>query len=140
MRSGREVPHAEARLRKITHVLQGFEPKTASESAFYAEAIGKLNDVVAERADRIHAARESLPTTLQVLVIGGALLLIGSLYLVGVPSARGQTLLVGGVAALIGLNLLLALLLDFPFSGQLNVSSSPFEEVTHIAGRPGAAG
>src|SRR5204863_6269000 len=101
MRSGREAPRAEPRLGTIAHLLQGFEPKTASESAFYAEAITKLNDVVGERADRIQAARESLPGTFQVLVIGGALLLIGSLYFVGVPSARGQTLLVGGVAGLI---------------------------------------
>jgi len=139
MRSGREAPRAEVDLRRIAHLLQGFEPKTQSDSSFYTEAIAKLNDVVGERADRLHAARESLPGTFQVLVIGGGLLLIGSLYFVGVPSARGQTLLIGGVAALIGLNLLLALLLDLPFSGQLNVSSSPFEEVTHIADRPGSA-
>jgi len=140
MRSGREAPLAEVRLRKIAHLLQGFEPKTPSDNAFYAEAITKLNDVVAERADRIQAARESLPGTFQVLVIGGALLLIGSLYFVGVPNAGGQALLVGGVAGLIGLSLLLALLLDFPFSGQLNVPSAPFDQVTHIAGRPGASG
>jgi hypothetical protein len=140
MRSGREAPRAEADLRRIGHLLQGFDPKTPSHSAFYAEAIAKLNDIIGDRADRLHAARESLPGTFQVLVVGGALLLIGSLYFVGVPSARGQTLLVGGVAGLIGLNLLLALLLDLPFSGQLNVSSSPFDEVTHIAEHPGAAG
>jgi hypothetical protein len=140
MRNGREAPRTEADLRRISHLLQGFEPKTPSDNAFYGEAIDKLNDVVAERADRLQAARESLPVTFQVLVIGGGLLLIGSLYFVGVPSARGQTLLVGGVAGLIGLNLLLALLLDLPFSGQLNVSSAPLGEVTHIAGRPGSAG
>jgi hypothetical protein len=140
MRNGHEAPDAEPALRSISHLLQGFEPKTASQSAFYSEAIGKLNDVVADRAERLQAARESLPGTFQVLVVGGALLLIGSLYFVGMPSARGQTLLVAGVAGLIGLNLLLALLLDLPFSGQLNVSSSPFDEVTHIVGRPGPDG
>jgi hypothetical protein len=139
MRNGHEAPGPESELRRITHLLQGFEPTTPSNSAFYSEAIGKLNDVVADRAERVQAARESLPGTFQVLVVGGALLLIGSLYFVGIPSARGQTLLVGGVAGLIGLNLLLALLLDLPFSGQLNVSNSPFDEVTHIVGRPGAA-
>src|SRR5829696_3136142 len=29
---------------------------------------------------------------------------------------------------------------DLPFSGQLDVSSSPFDEVTHIADRPGSGG
>lgn len=136
MRDGHEAPVAERDLHRISHLLQGYDPKTASDSAFYSEAIGKLNDIVGDRAQRLQAARESLPATFQVLVVGGALLLIGSLYFVGVPSARGQTLLVGVVAGLIGLNIMLAMLLDLPFSGQLNVSSAAFDEVTHIAGGP----
>jgi hypothetical protein len=136
MRNGHEAPRAEADLRRIAHLLQGFDPRTQSDRGFYAEAIAKLDDAVGERERRLDAARESLPGTFQVLLIGGGLLLVGSLYFVAVPSARGQTLLVGGVAALIGLNLMLALLLDLPFSGQLDVSSSPFDEVTHIVDRP----
>lgn len=136
MRHGHEAPGAEADIEAIVHLLQGYNPKSVSDQAFYSEAISEVNEVVADRSGRLQAARESLPGTFQVLVVGGALLLIGSLYFVGMPSARGQTLLVGGVAALIGLNLLLALLLDLPFSGDLNVSSSPFDQVTHIAGAP----
>jgi hypothetical protein len=136
MQNGGEAFGAELDLRRITHLIQGFEPKSNREQAFYSESIGKLNDVVGDRAARLEAARESLPGTFQILVVGGAALLIGSLYFVGMPSMRGQTLLVGAVAVLIGVNLLLALLLDLPFSGQLSVSSSPFDEVTHIAGNP----
>jgi hypothetical protein len=68
--------------------------------------------------------------TFQVLLIGGALMLVGFLYVLGVPSGRVQTVMVVSVAALTSFNLLLAVVLDLPFSGDVAVSSEPFTSGT----------
>jgi hypothetical protein len=126
MADGEASDRAGMTLASFGRLLQRFEPSTASESAFYGESVEKLNDVVSQRQERLHRAHSSLPTPFQVLLIAGAALLIVFLFFVGTPSPRAQTLVVAGVAAVIGFNLLLALVLDYPFAGDISVSDEPF--------------
>ncbi|MER7752548.1 DUF4239 domain-containing protein [Kitasatospora sp. NPDC097643] len=109
-------------------VLSGFEPQTQSEQAFYAKALDSLNDVVAQRRNRIAESRDQLPVLLQVLIVGGAVVIILLTLLYGIRSRRVRLLFVGSVAALIGFSLLLVVVLDRPFAGDLNVSPKPFKE------------
>jgi hypothetical protein len=90
--------------------------------------LSKLNDLVAARRERLTQAAEELPSTFQVLLIGGAILLIASLYILGFPTPRTQTVMVVAVAVLTAFNLLLAVVLDHPFSGDVAVSSAPFSQ------------
>jgi hypothetical protein len=108
--------------------LQRYRPQTETESTFYGEAVSTLNDIVAARRKRIDYAEETLPGALQVLIFGGALVLIGFTFCIGMGSGRVQVSMVVAVAALVGLNLLLVVLLDHPFSGEVRVSSHPFTE------------
>jgi hypothetical protein len=126
MADGESSDRAGMTLVDFGRLLQGYEPTTASESAFYDEAVDKLNDVVSERQERLHRAESSLPTPFQVLLLAGAAILIVFLYFLGGPSPRAQTLVVAGLAVVIGFNLLLALVLDYPFAGDIAVSDEPF--------------
>jgi hypothetical protein len=112
----------------LYETFQAYEPQTERESAFYGEAVSKLDELVAARRQRLHAAEESLPVPFQVMIIGGALVLIGFMYFVGLASARVQMTMTVGVAALIAFNLLLIVLLDHPFSGGVGVSDRAFHE------------
>ncbi|MGW0362726.1 bestrophin-like domain [Streptomyces sp. NPDC002990] len=129
MRAGRPSYGAtERHLRTAFETLQAYEPKTAREEVFYAEAVSHLNDVAAQRRSRLTMAEQELPPLLQVLAFGGALVLIPLTFLYGMRRLLVQLLFVASVAALIGFSLLLVLVLDRPFAGQLSVSPAPYRE------------
>ena len=63
-----------------------------------------------------------------MLLIGGALLLLAVTFLFATRNPRLHLVLTIAVAVLLGFNLLLALVLDYPFSGTIAVSNHPFTE------------
>ncbi|WP_030207415.1 DUF4239 domain-containing protein [Streptomyces sp. NRRL S-87] len=108
--------------------LQAYEPTTSRTQTFYEEAAARLNDAAAQRRARVTMAERQLPGLLQVLVYGGALVILPLTFLFGLRSLRMQLLFVSAVAALIGFSLLLVLVLDRPFAGELSVSPNPYKE------------
>jgi hypothetical protein len=50
------------------------------------------------------------------------------MFFIGVRSTRVQMAMILSLALLIGFNLLLVILLDHPFSGDVGVSDHPFRE------------
>ncbi|MEU3772351.1 DUF4239 domain-containing protein [Streptomyces sp. NPDC032472] len=129
MREGRPSYDATAeQTHGLYKALQAYEPTGHRSETFYDEAAGRLNDVAAQRRARIDMASTSLPTLLQVLVYGGALVILPLTFLFGLRSLRMQLLFVSAVAALIGFSLLLVMVLDRPFAGELSVSPSPYKE------------
>ncbi|MFD7321775.1 DUF4239 domain-containing protein [Streptomyces sp. NPDC059875] len=117
-----------AKLEALYDALQSYEPVTESQKVFYAQAAAKLDDVAGERRARLTMAGQQLPPLLQVLAVGGALVIIPLTFLYGMRSRRMQLLFVGAVAALIGFSLLLVVVLDRPFAGELSVSPAPYQE------------
>jgi Protein of unknown function (DUF4239) len=126
MRDGRLSPEAWREIDGLYATFQRYRPATETESAFYGEAVGKLNEIVAARRERVRFAEETLPGALQVLIFGGALVLIA--FVLFIAPGPLQMSMVIAVAALVGFNLLLVVLLDHPFSGDLSVSNHAFTE------------
>ncbi|MCX4629330.1 MULTISPECIES: bestrophin-like domain [unclassified Streptomyces] len=108
--------------------LQAYEPTGTRSETFYGEAASRLNDVAAQRRARVTMAETSLPVLLQVLVYGGALVILPLTFLFGLRSLKMQLLFVSAVAALIGFSLLLVMALDRPFAGELSVTPAPYKE------------
>ena len=128
MEDGKASDEAWAEIAEIYAVYQGYEPEGATAETFYGESVAKLNELVASRRERIEHAEQSMPAEFQILIFGGALLVVGFLSLFGSSNARVQTVMVSAVAALVGFNLLIALVLDHPFSGDVTISDHPFRE------------
>ncbi|MFF7214768.1 DUF4239 domain-containing protein [Streptomyces sp. NPDC008238] len=129
MREGKNSLSATSgKLEALYGVLQGYDPKTASEQAFYSESVERLNDVTTQRRTRILAATQHLPVLLQVLTYGGALVVMLVTLLYGVENLKVQLLFVGSIALLVGLSLTLVLVLEHPFAGDVSVSPDPFME------------
>jgi hypothetical protein len=128
MRGGELDPAAWRQIDGLYAALQRYRPQTETQTAFYGEAVGKLNEIVAARRERVRYAEETLPGALQVLIFGGAFVLIGFMLFIGMAPGHLQMTMVISVAALLGLNLLLVVLLDHPFSGDLSVSDHAFTE------------
>jgi hypothetical protein len=115
----------------ITHmyeILQDYQPRTPAQVAFYGDAIGRLDDVVAARMHRLFASGQELPLPFDILLFVGAALLVGSLYLLNVDSRRVHLTLVLGVTLILSLSLTLAIELDNPFAGSVSVSSQPYSQ------------
>ena len=126
MRDGRLDPAAWRQIDGLYGAFQSYRPQSDTQVAFYGEAVSKLNEIVAARRERARFAEETLPGALQVLIFGGAVVLIGFMFFIGPdPIQMGMVV---AVAALIGLNLLLVVLLDHPFSGGLSVPNHAFVE------------
>ncbi|MFJ3635657.1 DUF4239 domain-containing protein [Streptomyces sp. NPDC090112] len=129
MREGRPSYEATgAQTHALYEALLAYEPQGPRAETFYAEAVTRLNDVNTQRRARITMAETSLPVLLQVLVYGGAFVIVPLTFLFGLRSLRMQLLFVAAVAALIGFSLLLVMALDRPFAGDLSVSPAPYRE------------
>ncbi|MFD0278514.1 DUF4239 domain-containing protein [Kitasatospora sp. NPDC127111] len=131
MREGRgDFARTAERMEDVYAALRAFEPQTQTEQVFYQKAVDSLNDAVAQRRARIADSRLSLPPLLWLLVIGGALVILPLTFVYGIRDRRMRLLFVGSVAGLIGFSLLLVLVLDRPFAGDLCVSPQPFKQST----------
>ncbi|MGA4844152.1 hypothetical protein [Streptomyces sp. G45] len=129
MREGRpRYAVTERAVERMFAALRSFEPTTEREKTFYREVVRDINRVVAERRARITQARQTLPAVFKVLVYGGAVVFIPLTFLYGNKSRQVRLLFVGSVAALVSFSLLLVLVLDHPFSGDISVSPDAFRQ------------
>ena len=112
----------------LYEVLRAYEPETAAQTAFYEDAVGRLNDVVDARRSRLSDASEEMPGAFRIMLVLGSALLIASLYLLGTANRRLHTILVVSVAVITSFNLLIVAALDHPFSGDISVSNEPFDQ------------
>ncbi|GAA0290263.1 hypothetical protein GCM10010302_31010 [Streptomyces polychromogenes] len=129
MRQGQgDFDATESQMRAMFDALQAYEPQTAKEQAFYGEMVSRLNDVSSQRRARISTASTQLPVLLQALAYGGALVLIPLTFLYGMKRMRMQLLFVAAVSGLIGFTLLLVIVLDRPFAGDLSVSPAAYTQ------------
>ena len=128
MTHGEESPLAQAALDELYRVLREYQPDGVTEAAFYEEAASSLEQVDTNRRERIRASQRGLPGVLQVLILGGAALIILFTYFFGVESMVVHLLMTAGVALLLGFSLLLSLLLQSPFSGDISVDNSAFRD------------
>ncbi|MGH9040817.1 MAG: DUF4239 domain-containing protein [Acidimicrobiia bacterium] len=126
----REIPSrrtAEA-VDRVYGALISFEPVTVTEQVFYTEVSGELDGVVADRRMRLRKAAYTLPAVLEGLLAGGAIMIIGFMYFFGTRSQRIHLLMSGSVAILLAFNLLLGILLERPFAGDVAVENTDYQE------------
>ncbi len=128
MAEGDAHPEAFERVESLYAAFQGHTPKPGPESVFYDEAVGDLDEWLEARRIRIDDAEHGLPAQHLLLLVGGALLLTLFLVMASSTDSWVQTIQIGIVVTLVGFNLLLVLLLNHPFSGDLAVGPEPFRE------------
>jgi len=109
--------------------LQGTSVSSPTQEAFLADSVDRLNQVADNRAERLTVAEEGPPSVLWAAIIVGGILTVGFALLFGVADERLHYLMIGGFAAVIGLQIFVIRVLSQPFSGQVRVSPEPFEHV-----------
>lgn len=101
---------------------------TASSDPFYGQTLARLNDLVVARRVRLDDANVGLPVVFQVLLLLGAVLALATTFHFKPFGERIQVAMIGAASALVGTAMLVALVLDYPYSGGISVSSAPFRE------------
>jgi protein-S-isoprenylcysteine O-methyltransferase Ste14 len=113
----------------IRATLQGFEPGTRAEEALYAEGLDQAEELADARRMRMVEAEEGLPAVLWVVLVFAGAAAIGFAYLFGLESTWAHRLMVGALAAVIGLVLFTIGAMEHPFSGGASIGTGAFDLV-----------
>jgi hypothetical protein len=120
-------------LAQLDKMLAVFEPATMGQNVNKAEMLHAMNDLIKARRSRIIAAGEHLPDVVWgILLIGGAVS-VAYTYLFGARSFGIHLAITGLIAATIALVFVLIITLDYPFRGEVSVSSDAFADVQTTA-------
>jgi Protein of unknown function (DUF4239) len=130
LRHGNDSGRAQADVARMYTALQGVNPRSPREVAFYDDAVRQLNTALVARRSRLDSANGSLPSVVAALLIIGSLVIVGYAVLVGSRSFWFHAIGATAIAVVIGLALVVLVDLNYPFSGDLSVGSGPFTEGT----------
>jgi hypothetical protein len=128
MRNGTSDPGEGLAVDRLFSSMQAFVPKNAAQRSFYGSAVADLNSIVSQRRSRFSAADSSLPSAFVALLLLTALLTVGVTYFLKSDHRSVEVVLVGAVSVVVAAGLLTILLLEYPFSGSVSVSSDPFTQ------------
>jgi hypothetical protein len=137
MRDGNLDQRGQDLLDRLFTTVETITPTTHVQRGFYASAIASLNELATQRRDRLAASDSALPVAFWVLILLTAFASLAMTILIKAHSFALEVAMVTAVAVVIGVGLLTTLLLEYPFSGSIAVSSSPFVEGS-LAQLPGA--
>ena len=133
-----ETPHeGTLRLTELQAKLYAFEPTTDGQRAIHAEAIHAFNQVTETRRDRLDDVESSVPGTLWVVVLVGAVVAIGATYVFTLDSIGVHALMTMLLASMIGLLVFFIAVTDMPYRGRDGMSAEPYEMIrSDLVGMP----
>jgi hypothetical protein len=115
-------------LDQLSQAIFNVQPQGERELALYQDAIRLLTVITDNRNERLDSSDGSVPPVLWfVLIIGGAITL-GYPAFFGSSNLWAQILMIAMLAVLVSFSLLLGLAFDYPFSGAVHISVSPFDK------------
>ncbi|TFU05603.1 DUF4239 domain-containing protein [Polymorphobacter arshaanensis] len=108
--------------------IQTFKPADAGETVIHQEALRQANNLLELRRLRLASVNTGIQGLLWAVVLFGAAINIGLVWMLRM-SRHVHVVLVGLLAAFIGVVIFLIAAMDYPFRGDISVSSDAFEEV-----------
>lgn len=109
------------------HLLE-FEPQSAKEEIIFAEALSQFSLFLERQRVRVQSVNTGIPDVMWYVVLVGALLNIGLLWLFDVKFLT--LMFLGGVLSFfLGAMILLIAVLDNPFRGAVSISPQAFEQL-----------
>ena len=123
----------EAALQRVFAEVGKLSPADNRASAIYEEMLGKMNDLVDYRHDRIVESQAGIPLLLWTIGLGGALLTVA--YASAFTPTRFNISMIAGISFALGLVFLFILTVDHPFKGEFSVSNRHLVELTGVFDR-----
>lgn len=128
LREGRGSTTTEAVLGELFQAFGRIRPQDDRDSAIYAEAFSKLNDMVVLRRDRIITSRAGMPIILWIVGLVGSTLTIS--YASAFSRTRFNLMMISGTSIAIGLVFLFILTVDHPFLGAFSVETGDLSQLS----------
>jgi hypothetical protein len=123
---GHEDPLAQQLLYGVFAAVQRYSPVTGTQTAFYRSATAELTVIVGQHEARTAQAEGSIPPPLLALLILLAMMTLTVTLLLCSRHPALDVALIVGVAVIVGAGVLTAVILQYPYSGSIAVTSAPF--------------
>jgi hypothetical protein len=111
-----------------------YTPKTKTEEVFFEESVRKLNELCEFRRLRLMESRNGIDSILWFVLIFCGVMTIVFTFFFGMENIRNQMIMTSILAVTIALILFTILEFDYPFTGELSVSSDPFKRLRMFNG------
>jgi Protein of unknown function (DUF4239) len=128
MTQGKSSAAAETELQRLSQVVFEARPEQLKDVALYNHALDLLTTINDNRSERLDNSRGSVPGVLWLVMVAGGLVTLGYPAFFGSSNLWAQILMTASLAALVALTLFVALVLDYPFTGDVRISPAPFEQ------------
>jgi hypothetical protein len=115
------------KLDEVWQAIHRCRPVGCQQELMYGEALARFNDVNDMRTNRVTAAKFRVPLTMKLLLYTGAVILVGSMYLVYIPELWLHGLVTAALGGAIAHVLYLIHDLDDAFTGNLQVDKAPYQ-------------
>ncbi|MFI4955392.1 MAG: DUF4239 domain-containing protein, partial [Gammaproteobacteria bacterium] len=128
MRDGEMSTKAQSLLENMYSILENYIPKGNNERIFYQQVLDSYNGALRARDHRINASNSIIPDSFFAIIVLNLLLLIIAICLVEEQFKKPEVIFLILVSIMVGTNLSLTMILDYPFSGEFSISSKPFTQ------------
>lgn len=129
MEEGKMSPKVEAIMNQLWGLYTSYDPQSPKEQSFFDESVRKLNSFRELRRQRLMDAQAGLHPLLWFVLIAGMIATVSLTFLFGMEDVKAQVAMIVILALSIALILFTILLLDFPFTGDISISSEPFRQL-----------
>jgi hypothetical protein len=117
------------RLREIRRLLMSFRPVKDQEKVQYAATLEVFNQLVEQRRLRIDATAGRLSAVMWSVIVIGAVIGIGVVYLFNIADAKLHLLIVALIAGFLGIVLFMIAINDRPFLGVSAIEPDSYRAV-----------
>jgi hypothetical protein len=115
------------RLDRVWIAIHRCLPATECQHTIYSEVLSRFNDLTDVRTSRLTSSRQRIPLAMHILLYAGAVIMIGSMYLMIIDPLWVHVVVTGALAGAIAHILYLIGDLDEPFGGRYAMAREPYE-------------
>ncbi len=115
------------RLEHVWVAIHSCEPCSDCQHTVYGEVLSRFNDLSDVRTSRLSSSRARIPIAMKILLYAGALIMIGSMYLMSFEKLWLHATVTAALAGAVSHILFLIQDLDDAFAGDWQVSKDAFE-------------
>lgn len=115
------------RLDRVWLAIHRYRPADDCEQTIFGEVLARYNDLADLRTSRLTSARFRIPMNMRILLYAGAVIVVGSMYLIWIPKLWVHATVTGALGGAIAHILYLISDLDNPFDGQFQVDKAAYQ-------------
>jgi hypothetical protein len=119
-------------LADINSKLVSFIPENAGQTNVHAQMLTVLNELSTARRNRTEAASGHVPQPVWIIMLLGTALTVGYTFIFGAKTLWVHMVVTGSVAASLALVILLIVVMDYPFRGEVSIGANAYDAVVEM--------